>query len=104
MFTRTELLDCMEELENSPKTYQNMQKLATMYFLYDHLYGEQIMPVQETVRKEVIDEYGDTEFLQAVAGLDARQVFAVIDETFSVIQTLQPRLYDAALQKFRELL
>lgn len=104
MFTKTELLDSMEELENSPKTFQNIQKLATMYSIYDHLYGCNIMPVQETVRKEVIDVYGDTDFLQAVAGADAREVFMIMDEMFTVIQTLQPRLYEASLQKLRELL
>lgn len=104
MFTKSELLDIMEELENSPKTFQNIQKLATFYSIYDHLYGGNIMPVQETVRKEVVDDYGDTDFLQAVAGADAREVFMIMDEMVTVIQTLQPRLYEASLQKLRELL
>ena len=62
------------------------------------------MPVQKEVKKEVIDEYGDTEFLQAVAGAEAEQVFKIMDEMVSVIQTLQPRLYDATLQQLNELI
>jgi hypothetical protein len=38
MFSKVELLDAIDELENSPATYQNAEKLATFYLLYDHLY------------------------------------------------------------------
>ena len=38
MFSKGELLDAIEELEASPATFQNAEKLATFYTLYDHLY------------------------------------------------------------------
>jgi hypothetical protein len=36
MFSKKELMDAIDELERSPSTYQNAEKLATFYLLYDH--------------------------------------------------------------------
>lgn len=96
MFTKNELLDAMDELEMSPATYQNCEKLATFYMLYDHLYGDK-RPMFETVRQTIVDEYGNSDFLLSVAGSDAEKVFRILDELMESVKLLQPRLYEATL-------
>ena len=96
MFTKNELLDAIDELEESAPTYQNCEKLATFYMLYDHLYGDK-RPMFETVRQTVIDDYGDSDFLRSVAGSDAEKVFSIMDELMESVKLLQPRLYEATL-------
>ena len=103
MFTKNQLLDAIDELELAPSTFQNCEKLATLYLLYDHLYGDK-MPtaVQETIREVIIPRYGDSEFLTSIEGQDAQKVWMIVDELMETIKALQPRLYNATLQQLRE--
>lgn len=103
MFSKSELLDAIDELEMSPSTYQNAEKLATFYLLYDHLYVKQ-EPVSriESVNEVIVDEYGDSEFLQIVAGMKAYEVWIVLDELMEAVKALQPSLYAATIDKLKE--
>ena len=96
-----ELLDAIDECEMGSNSFQNCQKLAVLYAIYDHLYSEP-MPMQATVREVEIDSYGDSDFLQAVAGKKSEEVWMVIDELMETVRALQPKLYDAVLRKLNE--
>lgn len=99
MLTQREIRNAISECEKNPKDYADCQKLATFYTILDHLTAE---PVQ-TVTESVIGEYGESEFLQSVAGLDSKSVWSVVDELASTIQVLNPPLYAGVLRKIREL-
>ena len=99
MLTKPQLLDAIDELENSCATYQDCEKLATFYILLDHMYGSE--PMQASSREVVINVNEDSEFLQMVHGKDASKVWPVIDEVMETVRAFQPRLYDAALNKLR---
>ena len=102
MFSRGQLLDAIEELEASPATYQNAEKLATFYTLYDHLFVHQEpMNRIESTREVTIDRYGDSEFLQAIADKQADEVWMVIDELMSTLQMLNNRLYQATIDRIK---
>ena len=102
MFSKIELLNAIDELEQSPATYQNAEKLATFYLLYDHLYVEK-EPVNrfEQIREVTIDRYDGSEFYEAISGGKAAHVWAVMDELMTTLEALQPRLYQATLDKIR---
>lgn len=103
MFSKSELLDAIDELEMSPATYQNAEKLATFYVLYEHLYVKK-EPVSrvESVNEVIIGDYGDSEFLQTVIGMKSENVWMIIDELMDAVKTLQPRLYQATIAKLKE--
>lgn len=103
MFTKNELLDAIDELEMSPATFQNCEKLATFYSLYDHLYGAR-MPITaaEPVREVIIPKYGDSEFFAHVEGINAEYAWKVMEELMDAVKVLQPRLYEATLQRFKD--
>lgn len=101
MLSKTQLLDAIEDLENSCATYQDCEKLATFYSLYDHMYGSPD-PVQNPSREIIIDAIGDSEFLQLVRGMPASKVWPVIDEAMETVKAFQPRLYNAILTKLTE--
>jgi hypothetical protein len=103
MFKKNELIDAIEELEASPTTFQNCQKLATFYLLYDHLYGNSRPELPTIERVTIIDDHGDSEFLQSVAGSDAQKVFVILDELMQTVKVLQPRLYDATLTMLHDI-
>lgn len=103
MFSKAELLDAIDELEAAPATYQNAEKLATFYMLYDHLYIDK-QPVNkfEKTREVTIDRYGDSDFLQAIEGQDAARIWPIINELMQTIRMLQPKLYQATIEKLKE--
>lgn len=103
MFSKVELLDAIDELENSPATYQNAEKLATFYLLYDHLYIQK-EPLQrvEPTREVTINRYGDSEFLQVITDRKAEDIWRIMDELMGTLEMLQPRLYQATIDKIKE--
>ena len=102
MFSKSQLLDAIEELEASPATYQNAEKLATFYTLFDHLYIQK-EPLQriESTREVTIDRYGDSVFLTAITDKKADDIWMVMDELMQTIQILNPRLYRATLDRIK---
>ena len=102
MFSKIELMNAIDELEHAPATYQNAEKLAVFYLLFDHLYVEK-EPVNriEPVREVTIDKYEGSEFFDAISSKDAAQVWGVLDELMATIQVLQPKLYQATIDKIR---
>jgi len=104
MFSKSQLLDAIEGLEASPATFQNAEKLAVFYQLYDHLYAPRIADSNPVPTGEVtIYKYGGSEFLEAIGGQDAEEVWKIIDELMTAIKALNPRLYNATLDRIRGL-
>lgn len=102
MLTKSQLMDAIDELETSCVTYQDCEKLATFYSLYDHLYGSsRPVPNVEMLREVTIAEYGGSDFLRSISGKDADAVWQIMDEVMDTVRAFQPRLYDATLQKIR---
>ena len=103
MFSQKELVNAINELENSPATYQNAEKLATFYLLYEHLFVDKEPQNRvERIEEVTIDRYGSSEFYEAIAGKNAAQVWAVVDELMNAVQALQPRLYRATIDRLKE--
>ena len=103
MFSKNELLDAIDDLESAPATYQNAEKLATFYTLYDHLYVREIPKnLVEMTREVTIDRYGDTEFLKAIDGMNAEKAWLIMDELMSTLMALQRKLYDATIDRLEQ--
>ena len=103
MFSKNELLDAIDDLEMAPATYQNAEKLATFYTLYDHLYVREVPKnLVEMTREVTIDRYGDTEFLKAIDGMNAEKAWKIIDELMSTLMALQRKLYDATIDRLKQ--
>lgn len=102
MFSKSQLLDAIEELEDSPATYQNAEKLATFYTLFDHLFIQQ-EPIQriESTREVTIDRYGDSEFLKVISDKKSDGVWLIMDELMATLQALNPRLYQATMDRIK---
>ena len=102
MFSKSELINAIDDLEHAPATYQNAEKLAVFYLLYDHLYIEK-EPVNriEPVREVTINRYEGSEFYEVISDKNAEQVWPIIDELMATIQMLQPKLYQATIDKIK---
>lgn len=103
MFTKNEILDAIDELEEAPATYQNAEKLSTFYSLYDHLYVKKEPQSRiETIQEVVIGEYGDSDFMRLIEGKKPEEVWKIMEELMLTIQMLQPRLYNATIERIKE--
>lgn len=99
MFSKRELLDAIKECEKEPKNYPDCAKLATFYAIYDHLYPDKAI---EQVEETSVGDNGDTEFLKALSGCNAKDAWLVMDDLMSTIRVMQPRLYDGVLMKIEQ--
>lgn len=96
MFTKRELLDAVKECEANANNYSDCAKLATFYTLYDHLFPNTAV---ERIEETAVDKYGDTEFLTAIAGTDAKEAWALMDELMSTLKAMMPKLYNGVMVK-----
>lgn len=107
MYTEVELLDAINELNDGKHTIQNCEKLAAIYTVLDHLYGEKpIMDVKYSNDNKIESEiglYGNSDFLKLVSGKPSRDVWLLIDELIEAISVLNPRLTNNFLDKLEEL-
>lgn len=108
MLTKKELQNAIDQFESAPMTYQNCEKLATFYALYDHMYGERVPQEENYSRKERADETkikvsGTSEFLRLINGKSSEKVWQVMDELMETIQITSPRLYNGVIRKIEDL-
>ena len=99
MLSKRDLERTIEDLERNPCSFQDCQKLATFYTLYDHLYGD---PVVAKVERETVGDFGDSDFLQSIRGMDAERAWVLMDELMSAVQITNKRLYESVLRKIAE--
>ncbi len=102
MFTKRELCDAIKECENAPASFQNCEKLAVFYSLYDRLFAEKPNEGEQKNTKNEVQTTANSEFLRTVAGKDWTSLLVILDELMDTIKILQPRLYDAVMQKLQE--
>jgi GGDEF domain-containing protein len=55
----------------------------------------------ESVREVTIDRYGDSEFLEAITDKNPEDIWMVMDELMSTLQALNPRLYEATMDRLK---
>ena len=102
MFSEAELLKAINELEKTSTTYQDAEKLATFYIIYDHLYKKS-KHVVEPIREVKIDRYNGSEFYHAIADKRARDVWRVMNEVMEMLKVTEPYIYKAVVNKLNSL-
>ena len=98
MFSESELLKAIEELEKAPATFQDVEKLATFYILYDHLYKVQ-KPEIEPIKEVTIDRYNGSELFRVISGKRAKDVWEVMNDVMGMIKVTQPHIYKAVIHR-----
>ena len=102
MLSEAELLKAIDELEKAPTTYQDAEKLATFYVLYDHLYKKR-EPEVERVKEVTINRYGSSEFFRVISGKRAKDAWIVVNDVMVMIKATQPHIYRAIIQRISKL-
>lgn len=95
MITKRELLEVIAECEEEPPSFTSIKKLASLYTVYDHLYGKEPEEKPHSVRH--------SEFLQAAKEKDSGAVFEVFDELMQSLKVVYPKVYEGVMRKIRQL-
>lgn len=99
MITRRELDGAIRECEDAPTSYQNCEKLATFYTIREHAFKKEGTEVIE--QTQGIDDYGDTDFLQAIQNKPPNEMWLLMDELMQTILVTNPRLYDSVMRQIK---
>lgn len=109
MFTKAELIDAINELEEGRHSIQNCERLAAIYTVLDHLYPDfqseynfdrgYSGTAAEPKAESTVGDYGNTEFLKAVKGRNSVDMWLLMDELMSTLLVVNPRLYDSVMRK-----
>ena len=84
------------KLESQPSTYVTIERLAWLYVVRDHL---TVSPVNVPAVSGLDIPHGDTEFMCNCAGKTVNHVMEIMDELMSTLNIIQPRLYEAVMDR-----
>lgn len=110
---RDELKRAIAEIEQKSLTYENVEKLAHLYSLYDreshreYRYSRSDEPEEPQVRiirqKEPVHLQGDSEFIKLLQRKDFAEAMTIIDELMEVLYITNERLYNGVMRKLEDL-
>lgn len=105
MLSLKELDAAISELERKGASLSSCAKLADLYTVRDHLLDGPQMQAQYSnwSRQEVLDAYGDSDFLMSIAGKPAAGVWCVMDELMETLMVVNPRVYDSVMRHIERL-
>lgn len=94
----------ISELLHQESSFGTYAKLADLYAVRDHLKEGENMSIEKSPMEQPLSAHSDTsEFLQAVAEKDQREVLLVMDELMETLRVVNPRVYDSVLRKIGRL-
>lgn len=107
--TRKEVQAEIAMREGADLDRRTLQDLANLYIVQDKLFPEE--PVYERGyssapaprQPEALQDYGGSDFLQAVSGKSPASVWAVMDELMDDLRAVNPKVYESVMRKVREL-
>ena len=103
MISRETLDRAIAEHESGDTSYANCERLAWLYIVRDHLPGEAQKEPTKKEKEATSSPGGDSDFLKAIHGKDMEKAISVMDEIMQAIQVLQPKLYNAAIDRLKDL-
>lgn len=114
MISEAELLNSIAECKAAPATYQNCERLAVFYTLYDRLYAHKnvnesldgynnALPLNEnkTAAGTVSVPHTNSVFFKLVDGMDLGRFWEVIDELVSTVEVINPKLYEGVVKRLK---
>lgn len=108
MVDERELALWIGRLETEESSWPNYEKLAALYIIQDRnkaqpetqsfsaMYSAASAPA-------AVESYGDSDFLQTVAGKDPQKAWAIMDELLDTLKLVNKRVYDSVMRKLNSI-
>lgn len=96
------------ELEKEESSFQVYAKLADLYAVRNEMLGHsrpQTASYLDTgnTASGPLRQYGESEFLCAIAGRDPSSIWPIMDELMETLHVVNPRAYDSVMRKIDRL-
>ena len=113
MIDENELRLWISRLETEESSWNNYEKLAALYIIQNQhkrkpestaapvMYSATAAPTVAVSAD--VGEYGDTDFLRAVAGKDPAKAWIVVDELMDTLRIVNERVYNSVMRKIQAL-
>lgn len=109
MITEQDLQEAIAECEGQRNPNANTCiKLAAFYIIRDHMFGDQresegySFASMPPLGGNIVEYEGDSEFANAISGLNSDVVWPIMDELMQSLSVLNPRLYDGVMRRINE--
>lgn len=96
----SEIEEEITKLEQADTSWQNVQRLAWLYIVQDHLTADKV-PIIANKVQNVMPGYGG-EFGEVVSGASIDNVMNVLNEHMAVVKVLLPKEYQAVIERIKE--
>lgn len=100
----------ISELEQEESSFPVYAKLANLYTVRNEMLGVSSQQPQAAAYSEMgkpisepLGQYGDSDFLRAVAGIPISEAWAVMDELMETLRAVNPRVYASVMRKLQSL-
>lgn len=110
MLDRKEIDGEIAKWEALDSSYPNYFKLSALYTIRDHMNtdsrpfeGVGYSAAAQPPQTETVDVYGDSDFLQAIAGKDMGNVMEILDDLMDTLQVVNERAYNGVMRKINDL-
>ena len=98
-------------LEYGESSYSAYAKLANLYTIRNQMsrnsqkdYEQDYSAAPAAVEYEpMVEQYGDTEFLTAIAGKHPADVWGIMDDLMDTLRITNPRVYNGVMRKINAL-
>lgn len=107
MLNEQEINAWIARLETEESSWSNYEKLAVLYTIRGR--NENQDNVQRPIMysaaaaPDEITQYGDTEFLQSVAGKSPDKLWPIMDELMDALMVTNRKVYNGVLSKIRRI-
>lgn len=98
------------ELEQEESSFDVYAKLADLYTVRAQMMGDAVPEPQVAAYSTAVapaamtfDQYGESEFLQAVANVDPAVAWGVMDELMDTLHIVNERAYDTVMRKLSKI-
>lgn len=112
MVTEKDIRETIAEIESKDhNSIDDCLRLSALYNILDRqsassrqtdLYGSYAQaanPDENVKAAEIVGDYGDSEFLKAMKGVNVQDAWLLVDELMESLKIVNKRLYDSVMRK-----
>lgn len=92
----------IEELEEAETNWSNIERLALLYTVYDHL-TDTGTPIFAQSVVDIMPNCGIGEFEEACSGKEILPLIDILSEHMQVAKALYPKEYQAVIERIKEI-
>ena len=95
----------ISELENQESSKSNYALLAALYTCRDNIRGagDYAVSYSSAPAPQEVPQYGSSEFLQVVSGVDSNAAWLIMDELMETLRVVNPKVYESVMRKLRNI-